>query len=188
MRSCDGNEEAQTSVRSVRYLSFAEREEIAILYAREVAVREIARRLDRSPSTISREVRRDAATPSGVFTYRATTAQWHAYRRAKRPKVAKLASNDALRHCPQERRAGTLTAPDGRAVPGPGTSWNCRRHNSARIDDESMRISHEAIYQALYIQGRGAGNWLPFYVPVESFAFLELEREAGERRSPGPKS
>ena len=51
---------------SGRYLSFAEREEIAILHARECGVREIARRIARSPSTISRELRRNAATRGGV--------------------------------------------------------------------------------------------------------------------------
>jgi DNA-binding NarL/FixJ family response regulator len=59
---------------SGRYLSFAERQEIAILRAGGCGVREIARRLARSPSTISRELRRNAATRSGRFEYRATTA------------------------------------------------------------------------------------------------------------------
>ena len=80
---------------SGRYLSFAEREEIAILQAQGCGVREIARRLGRSPSTISRELRRNAATRGGRLEYRATTAQWHADRRARRPKAAKLAANDA---------------------------------------------------------------------------------------------
>ena len=56
---------------SGRYLSFAEREEIAILHAQHVGVREIGRRLGRSPSTISRELRRNASTRSRVVTYRA---------------------------------------------------------------------------------------------------------------------
>ena len=96
---------------SGRYLSFCEREEIALLHAQDCGVREITRRLGRSPSTISRELRRNAATRSGAFRYRATTAQWHADRRAQRPKVAKLAANGALRHYVQERLAGTLKAP-----------------------------------------------------------------------------
>ena len=65
---------------SGRYLSFSEREEIALLRAKEWGVRRIARRLGRSPSTISRELRRNAATRSGGLEYRATTAQWHADR------------------------------------------------------------------------------------------------------------
>ena len=72
------------------YLSFAEWEEIALLRAEKVGVREIARRIGRSPSTISRELRRNAGTRSGSLTYRASTAQWHADRRGRRPKSAKL--------------------------------------------------------------------------------------------------
>jgi DNA-binding NarL/FixJ family response regulator len=59
---------------SGRYLSFAEREEIAILRARGCGVREIARQLGRSPSTVSRELRRNAATHGGRLEYRASTA------------------------------------------------------------------------------------------------------------------
>jgi Helix-turn-helix domain len=82
---------------SGRYLSFSEREEIAILHAQRVGVRGIARRLGRSGSTISRELRRNASTRSHAVVYRATRAQWHAERRASRPKVSKLAANDILR-------------------------------------------------------------------------------------------
>src|SRR5919204_6729228 len=162
---------------SGRYLSFAEREELAILRAQAVGVRETARRLGRYPSTVSRELRRNAATRGGRLEYRATTAQWHADRRAERPKVAKLATNNALRAYVQDRLAGLITAPDGAAVPGPEVRWIGRRHGrrtdrrwarswspeqiAGRLrvdfpDDGSMRISHEAIYQALYVQGRGA--------------------------------
>ena len=162
---------------SGRYLSFAEREEIAILNAQHVGVREIARRLGRSPSTISRELRRNVSTRTSELTYRASTAQWHAQRRASRPKISKLAGNDRLREYVQDRLAGTITRPDGVPVPGPTVAFNGRRHgrrqdrrwakawspeqisNRIQLDfphDETMRISHEAIYQALYIQGRGA--------------------------------
>jgi IS30 family transposase len=162
---------------SGRYLSFVEREEIAVLHAQDCGVREIARRLGRSASTVSRELRRNAATRGGVLDYGATTAQWHADRRARRPKDAKLATNEVLRQYVQDRLAGRVTAMDGSAVPGPEVPWIGRRHgrrkdrrwakswspeqisNRLRVDfpdDESMRISHEAIYQALYVQGRGA--------------------------------
>jgi IS30 family transposase len=162
---------------SGRYLSFAEREEIAILRVRGCGVREIARRVGRSPSTISRELRRNAATRGGRLEYRATTAQWHADQRARRPKTAKLAASQVLREYVQDRLAGTISRPDGAAVAGPDVRWIGRRHgrradrrwarswspeqiaNRLRTDfpdDESMRVSHEAIYQALYVQGRGA--------------------------------
>jgi len=163
---------------SGRYLSFAEREEIAVLRAQGVGVRQIARRLGRAPSTISRELRRNAATRGGKLEYRAGVAQWKSELVARRPKVAKLVANDRLREYVQERLAGQVRRPDGVAVSGPATPrWNGR--NQARRqarrwarswspeqiahrlrvdfpDDESMRISHEAIYQALYVQGRGA--------------------------------
>ncbi len=82
---------------SGRYLSFTEREEIAILRAQRLGLREIARRIDRAPSTISRELRRNASTRTYRLEYRASTAQWHAERRASRPKVSKLAENEQLR-------------------------------------------------------------------------------------------
>src|SRR5271155_477028 len=81
---------------SGRYLSFAEREEIALLRVQGYSMQEVARRLGRVASTISRELRRNAATRSGGLEYRATTAQWHAERSARRPKQASLRST---RHC-----------------------------------------------------------------------------------------
>lgn len=161
-----------------RYLSFAEREEIALLRAQEVGVREIARRIGRDPATISRELRRNAATRGGKQIYRALVAQWKAQQAAKRPKAAKLAGNDRLRVYVQERLAGGVRRADGTIVTGPKTpAWKGlnkphrqdRRWSTAwspeqisqrlRVDfpdDVSMRISHEAIYQSLFIQGRGA--------------------------------
>src|SRR5918994_2933249 len=163
---------------SGRYLSFAEREEIAILRAQGVGVRQIARRLGRDPATISRELRRNAATRGGRLDYRASVAQWKAELLGQRPKTAKLAANERLRGYVQERLAGAVRRPDGRPVQGPATpQWKGRNkpHRADRRwvrswspeqishrvrvdfpDDESMRISHEAIYQALYVQGRGA--------------------------------
>ena len=104
---------------SGRYLSFAEREEIALLRVQGCSVREVARRLGRTASTISRELRRNAATRSGSLAYRATTAQWHAERSARRLKQAKLALNAALRTYVEERLAGVVVAPSGAPIPGP---------------------------------------------------------------------
>jgi IS30 family transposase len=162
---------------SGRYLSFAEREEIAIARARGAGVRAIARRIGRAPSTVSRELRRNAATRGGRLDYRAGAAQWHADRAARRPKPAKLTRNDALRQYVQRRLAGEVARPDGTVLPGPPVAWKGRRQGrradrrwatswspqqiAGRLpvdfpQDESMRISPEAIYQALYVQGRGA--------------------------------
>ena len=164
---------------SARSLSFAERGEIAILRAQGAGVRDMARRVRRAPATVSRERCRNAATRRGGLAYRASTAPWHSHRRAKRPKRAKLATNDRLRRSVQDRLAGTVRAEDGRPVPGPNVSaWTGRRHGRRRDrhgatswspqqiahrlrieypEDVSMRISHEAVSQALSIQGRGHG-------------------------------
>lgn len=162
---------------SGRYLSFREREEIAILRAQGVGVRAIARQLCRSPSTISRELRRNAATRGGKLEYRASVAQWKAELVAQRPKTAKLVANDRLREYVQERLSGAVNDVDGQAVGPEGPAWQGRNkpHRGDRRwvqgwspeqishrlkpdfpDDESMRISHEAIYQALYVESRGA--------------------------------
>ena len=162
---------------SGRYLAFTEREDIAIWHAQKIGVREMARRLDRSPSTISRELRRNASTRTYHLNYKASIAQWHAERRGRRPKVAKFAGNDRLRKYVQDRLSGVVAARDGRTLGPRKPPWKGKGKphrgdrqwvegwspeqiaNRLRVDfpdDESMRISHEAIYQALYIQGRGA--------------------------------
>jgi IS30 family transposase len=165
-------------VPSGRYLSFAEREEIALGRARGDGVRKIARGLGRSPSTVCRELRRNAGTRGGTLVYRAVLAQWHRDRRAARPKTARLVSNDQLRAYVQDRLSGAVRRRDGTAVPGPWTppfngrnkprrqdrrwvtAWSpqqiAHRLRDDFPDDTSMRISHEAIYQALYIKDRGA--------------------------------
>src|SRR3954449_6635232 len=71
---------------SCRYLCFEEREEIAMLRAEGKGVREIAREIGRSPSTISRELRTNAATRGGKLEYRASVAQWKAELVARRPR------------------------------------------------------------------------------------------------------
>ena len=163
---------------SGRYLSFAEREEIALLRAQAKGVRQIARAVGRDPGTISRELRRNAATRGGTLDYRASVAQWKADLAACRPKTPKLVADPRLHAYVQERLSGQVRRPDGTTVIGPHPprfTGNNKPHrkdrawvqawspeqiaNRIRVDfpqDESMRISHEAIYQALYIQGRGA--------------------------------
>lgn len=106
-----------------RYLSFAEREELALLRAQGLGVRAIARKMGRDPSTISRESRRNAATRGGKLEYRATVAQWKAQTAARRPKLAKLATNPQLNEYVRQRLSGELKRPDGTAAPGPPTTW-----------------------------------------------------------------
>jgi transposase, IS30 family len=128
-----------------RYLSLAEREEIAVLAAAGEGVRAIAVQLGRAPSTVSRELRRNSSPVHGRYRYRAVAAQVRAEERARRPKPAKLAVNGELRGWVQ----GKLEE-----------DWSPEQI-SARLVVEfpgcaEMRVSHETIYQALYVQGRGA--------------------------------
>jgi IS30 family transposase len=162
---------------SGRYLSFSEREDIAIWHAQKLSAREIARQLGRDPSTISRELRRNASTRSSKLEYKASIAQWHAERRARRPKVARLVADPRLREYVQDRLSGVVHTAAGEVVGPAGPEWKGRNKphrgdrrwvqawspeqiaNRLKVefpDDESMRISHEAIYQALYVESRGA--------------------------------
>jgi IS30 family transposase len=127
---------------SGRYLSLAEREEIAVGVAAGNRVRQIARELGRPASTVSREIRRNR---SAAGSYRATAAQYRAEARARRPKTAKLAGNAELRGWVQGKLA---------------KKWSPEQI-SARLAAEfpgrpEMRVSHETICQSIYVQGRGA--------------------------------
>ena len=124
-----------------RYLSVAEREEIAAGVAAGLSRRVIAARLGRPASTVSREVRRNGSRRG----YRALAAQAQADERARRPKTARLAGNQRLRELVQamlERR----WSPEQVSV-------------MLRLefpDEPEMRVSRETICQAIYVQGRGA--------------------------------
>ena len=86
------------------------------------------------PSTISRELRRNAATRGGKLDYRASVAQWKAELAARRPKTAKLVANERLREYVQDRLPGRSAAPTGRRSPGPATApWKGR--NKPRRQD-----------------------------------------------------
>lgn len=106
---------------SGRHLSFPEREDIAVWSAQGAGVREIARRLGRAPSTVSRELRRNASARTYKLDYRPTTAQWHAERRARRRKTAKLVDK------PRQRPAEA----EDRAVPG---HWEGDRATRSRTN------------------------------------------------------
>jgi IS30 family transposase len=122
-------------------LSLSEREEIACLKAARLPVREIARRLGRDPSTVSRELRRPSVT---IGRYRASVAQAEAVRLARRPKAVKLATYLPLR-VEVETRLRSNHSPEQIA----------RRLVEDFPDDPEMRVSHETIYQSLYVQARG---------------------------------
>ena len=155
-----------------RYLSVAEREEIALGLAREESLRSIAARLGRSPSTISREVARNSR---GRGAYRALAAQGHAQHRAARPKAAKLAGNGELR----ERVQAWLMkkwSPEQISV-------MLRRQFPGRPE---MQVSHETIYQAVYVQGRGALRRELAECLRTGRALRRPRRTAGERRGKIP--
>jgi IS30 family transposase len=124
-------------------LSFAEREEISCRNSAGEGVRAIARALGRSPSTVSRELAR--GTVRRKTGYRASVAQARADTRARRPKVALLARHERLR----EHVQGQLHAKYS-------PEQISQRLVVDFLDDPEMRVSHETIYQALYVQGRGA--------------------------------
>lgn len=136
-----------TAGRRARCLSFAEREEIAVLRAAKLGVRKIAERLGRSASTISRELRRVPDNPNDrhLRPYRASMAQADADVKARRPKEAKLATNLPLRREVQARLEENHS-PEQIAA----------RLRDDFPHDPEMWVSHETIYQALYVQGRGA--------------------------------
>ncbi len=125
-----------------RCLFFAERERIALARAAGTSVRSIAAQLGRSPSTISRELRRNESGGS----YLASSAHAMAYHRASRPKPAKLATNMALRAKVEKDLEKKKYSPE--QITG--------RLRVEFPDDPEMRVSAETIYQSLYVQSRGA--------------------------------
>jgi transposase, IS30 family len=127
--------------RSPLRLSLAEREEISRGLRGHESLRAIGRRLGRAPSTISREVGRNG----GSRPYRAWHAERTAVRRARRPKRAKLAANARLRGLVESWLA-LRWSPEQIA-------WRLRHDYP---DQQEMWVSHETIYQSLFVQGRGA--------------------------------
>lgn len=130
---------------SSRYLREADRVHIADRLREKASIRQIAAELGRSPSTISREIRRNGALWRGRdWTYRPHAAQLRAEQRRPRPKPGKIGQNPELRDFIQdhlERR------------------WSpeqiCQALRARFADRPEMHVAHETIYQALYVQGRG---------------------------------
>ena len=131
----------RTVDRSPLRLSVAEREEISRHLVAGASMRAIATHLGRAPSTVSREI----AGNGGRRRYRAWRAEAAATRRAHRPRVAKLARSARLR-AEVERLLGLRWSPEQIAA----------RLRWEHPDDREMRVSHETIYQSLFVQGRGA--------------------------------
>jgi transposase, IS30 family len=157
---------------SGRFLTLAERECIDLCWAEGWSQADIARELGRDASTVSRELRRNRLLayprkpplPDGQkrrrgpvpgsqgpgrrprLLYRAAAAQAKAEVRGRRPKTARLVEQPTLQAWVQDKLESEQWSPEQIA----------RRLPEAFPDDERMRISHEAIYQALYVQGRGA--------------------------------
>ena len=153
---------------SGRYLSVAEREEIAVGLAAGQSVRVIAARLGRSASTVSREVRRNSR---GARYYRAVAAQGQAQWRARRPKTAKLAANAVLRGWVQDKLEHR---------------WSPEQISAMLVRefpfDPGMRVSHETIYQSIYVQGRGALRRELAVCLRTGRAVRKPRRKEGERR------
>lgn len=145
--------------RSTRALALSEREEISRGVMAGLSVRAIARSLRRSPSTVSREIRRNGDRCS----YRANTAEQGAWDRALRPKRCKLARNRALARVV----AGKLRQ---QWSPHQVAGWLKRTYPQ----DESRQVSHETIYRTLFIQARGA---------LKKELLQHLRRTRGMRRS-----
>ena len=124
-------------------LTFEEREQIAV-WIGDHSIRLIARRLGRSPSTVSREIARHRSATASV-PYLASTAQDQAAGKAHRAKPAKLVTHQRLRRIVQERLRRNHS-------PEQIAGWLRTQYPN----DPEMRVSHETIYQALYVQSRGA--------------------------------
>jgi IS30 family transposase len=145
--------------RGAMALTLAEREEISRALAEGQSIRWVAARLGRSPSTISREIRRNG----GPMHYRAAEADDAAWDRALRPKVCKLVENVAL--------AG-LVSDKLRLLWSPEQIAGWLKHTYPR--DQSRHVSHETIYRSLFIQARGA---------LKKELLQYLRRTRGMRRS-----
>ena len=145
-----------------RYLSISEREEIFAGVERGESIRRIAKAVGRDPSTVLRELRanmrhqlyrsrsRLRANPDGKrrilpWNYRPSLAHERARRLASRPKTAKLATNHVLREFVQAKLVKKLSP-----------EQISRQLRKQFPDDPEMWVSHETIYQSIYVQGRGA--------------------------------
>lgn len=126
--------------RSPHVLTLAEREEISRGLSAGHSLRQIAKALQRSPSTISREIARNG----GRQHYRATQADKAAWERSRRPKACRLAQHGKLRRSVANKLALDWS-------PEQISGWLKRTYP----DDETLRVSHETIYKSIFVQTRG---------------------------------
>jgi transposase, IS30 family len=175
-----------STVRGLR-LSLAEREDIAAGVAAGLSIRQIAAGLGRAPSTVWRELGRngsgaryrrgaspcaDARGRPGTVRYRPSLAQARAEVRARRPKPAKLARCDRLRVEVQTRLQDKHS---------PEQIANGLQHDFPA--EPEMWVSHETIYQSLYVQGRGALRRELTACLRTGRALRKPRRRAGQRRT-----
>lgn len=126
--------------RAAHALTLSEREEISRGLAANLSIRTIAAGLRRSPSTVSREIKRNG----GHAQYRATIADQAAWDRAQRPKPCKMSTSPYLRQVVAAKLQEKWS-------PQQIAGWLKRQHH----DQEHRRVSHETIYRSLFIQTRG---------------------------------
>lgn len=126
--------------RALVALALEEREEISRGIAASRSIRQIAARLGRAPSTISREVRRNG----GCSAYRASVSDVRAWERALRPKPCRLARHPELRWRVAQKLALEWS-------PEQISGWLKREFPA----DEGMQVSHETLYRSLFVQARG---------------------------------
>ncbi|HEX6524457.1 MAG TPA: IS30 family transposase [Streptosporangiaceae bacterium] len=170
---------------SGRYLSIGEREEIYGGIERRETIRQIARRLNRAPSTVSRELRRNmrqsyrggcpagGQPATGAWDYRPRLAGDRAERRAKRPKLAKLVRQPWLRELVQ---AGLKLRYSPQQV--------AATLRAGFPDNPEMWVSHETIYQSIYVQGRGAlRRELASYLRMRRNGVRRLRARSNQRHS-----
>ena len=135
-----GGIEPQKRYRSKRVLTLFEREEISRGIAANFSMREISRKLNRAPSTIYREIKRNG----GLLKYRAIKADNKAWENAKRPKLCYLSKNNLLKTLIEQK---ILIKWSPQQISG----WLKRTYS----ENKSMQISHETIYKSLFIQAKG---------------------------------
>lgn len=147
--------------RSTKALTLSERESISRGIASQLSMRQIADQLDRSPSTICREIHRNG----GYAAYRATAADQAAYDRALRPKSCKLVCNQALARAVAQKLKKHWS-------PDQISGWLKQTYPN----NEDYHVSHETIYKSLFIQARGA-------LKKELIAYLRTNRKIRRPRA-----